>query len=327
MTARATTFFDPNAPSVVLRSLFYKYDKDGSGQLSKEELVSLFQDDLGFTKEQSDAYSLLLDKDGNNEVSFEEFSGWLKSGEQFKNINDKSRYARLYQQLTSLGSIFQQTTFFTHYSEHLSMDASDYLYWFCDFCLSFGKILWSQKQNLQTIFTETTGKEFLILESVERFSRDLLSNHKEEEISLFYKYDKDGSGQLSKEELVSLFQDDLGFTKEQSDAYSLLLDKDGNNEVSFEEFSGWLKSGEQFKNINDKSRYARLKKAVDLFKSYDKDSSGFLDRNEFKTLFQNVGGKPAKLDKALAELDKDGNNRISFQEFLRWLNWVPLENF
>ena len=57
MTARATTFFDPNAPSVVLRSLFYKYDKDGSGQLSKEELVSLFQDDLGFTKEQSDAYS------------------------------------------------------------------------------------------------------------------------------------------------------------------------------------------------------------------------------------------------------------------------------
>ena len=63
------------------------------------------------------------------------------------------------------------------------MDASDYLYWFCDFCLSFGKILWSQKQNLQTIFTETTGKEFLILESVERFSRDLLPNHKEEEIS------------------------------------------------------------------------------------------------------------------------------------------------
>ena len=84
--------------------------------------------------------------------------------------------------MTSLGSIFQQTTFFTHYSEHLSMDASDYLYWFCDFCLSFGKILWSQKQNLQTIFTETTGKEFLLLESVERFSRDL-SNHKEEEIS------------------------------------------------------------------------------------------------------------------------------------------------
>ena len=63
------------------------------------------------------------------------------------------------------------------------MDASDYLYWFCDFCLSFGKILWSQKQNLQTIFTETTGKEFLLLESVERFSRDLLANHKEEEIS------------------------------------------------------------------------------------------------------------------------------------------------
>ena len=39
------------------------------------------------------------------------------------------------------------------------MDASDYLYLFCDFCLSFGKILWSQKQNMKTIFTETTGEE------------------------------------------------------------------------------------------------------------------------------------------------------------------------
>ena len=56
--------------------------------------------------------------------------------------------------MTSLGSISQQTTFFTHYSEHLSMNASDYLYQFCDFCLSFAEIPWSQKQNMQAIFSE-----------------------------------------------------------------------------------------------------------------------------------------------------------------------------
>ena len=39
------------------------------------------------------------------------------------------------------------------------MDASDYLYQFCDFCLSFAKIPWSQKQNMQAIFTETPGEE------------------------------------------------------------------------------------------------------------------------------------------------------------------------
>jgi len=145
--------------------------------------------------------------------------------------------------------------------------------------------------------------------------------------SLFLKYDKDGSGELDKSELVVLFQDDLGFNKEQSEAYALLLDKDGNGNVSFDEFNAWLKSGENFQNINDKSRYSRLKKAVNLFKKYDADNSQALDRDEFKKLFKEVGGKPNKLDAALKELDTDGNERISFQEFLRWLKWVPLDDF
>lgn len=145
--------------------------------------------------------------------------------------------------------------------------------------------------------------------------------------SLFLKYDKDQSGQLNKSELSVLFQDDLGFTKDQSEAYALLLDKDGNAQVSFEEFHAWLKSGEKFKNIDDKTRYHKLKKAVELFNKFDVDRSQALDREEFKKLFKEVGGKPKNLDKALAELDKDGNNIISFQEFLRWLNWIPLEEF
>ena len=43
------------------------------------------------------------------------------------------------------------------------MDASDYLYQFCDFCLSFAKILWLQKQNMQTIFTEIPGEEISLI--------------------------------------------------------------------------------------------------------------------------------------------------------------------
>ena len=38
------------------------------------------------------------------------------------------------------------------------MDASDYLNQFCDFCLSFANILWLEKQNMQTVFTETPGE-------------------------------------------------------------------------------------------------------------------------------------------------------------------------
>ena len=110
--------------------------------------------------------------------------------------------------------------------------------------------------------------------------------------SLFSKYDKDGSGQLNRQELKGLFVDDLGLSKEQAESYSFLLDKDGNGSVSFDEFNAWLHSGEQFKNINDSSRYYKLKKAVELFKSYDKDDSGALDKDEFEKLFLAFGGTP-----------------------------------
>ena len=145
--------------------------------------------------------------------------------------------------------------------------------------------------------------------------------------SLFLKYDKDESGKPNHHELSTLFKDDLGFNKEQADTYSLLLDRDGSSNVSFEEFKSWLNSGEKFQNINDKSRYSSLKQAVDLFRRYDTDNSQALDRKEFCKLFIDVGGKEQNLDGALKELDRDGNGRISFQEFLRWLNWIPMNDF
>ena len=66
---------------------------------------------------------------------------------------------------------------------------------------------------------------------------------------------------------------------------------------------------------------------MDLFRRYDTDNSQALDRKEFCKLFIDVGGKEQNLDGALKELDRDGNGRISFQEFLRWLNWIPMNDF
>ena len=88
----STSYFDKNVPQVVLRSLFMKYDKDGSGVLNQSEVRQLFQGDLGFTKDQAEAYSMMLDKDGSQTVSFDELHQWLSSGEKFRNVNDKSRY-------------------------------------------------------------------------------------------------------------------------------------------------------------------------------------------------------------------------------------------
>ena len=139
--------------------------------------------------------------------------------------------------------------------------------------------------------------------------------------SLFDKYDNDNSGILEESELRTLFQDDFGLSSNEAEAYCLLIDKDASGGVAFDEFNSWLKSGERFNSLQNKSRFSIMQHAVELFKSYDRDHSGALDRSEFSRLHADVGGKPEGLVLALNQLDKDGNGQIYFYEFMKWLNW------
>ena len=98
------SYFDKDTPTVVLRSLFSKYDTDGNGVLGVDELNTLLKEDLGLTSEQADIYSLVIDKDGSRSISFDEFASWLRSGERFSNVSDISKY----QQMCKAVEIFRQ---------------------------------------------------------------------------------------------------------------------------------------------------------------------------------------------------------------------------
>lgn len=144
--------------------------------------------------------------------------------------------------------------------------------------------------------------------------------------SLFHKYDTDGSGNLGKNEMLNLLKDDLGLKDEQARACIMLVDKDGCGEVSFNEFITWLRTENGFRNIDDRSRYYKVQKAIELFKKFDKDGNGTIDREEFKQLFQQFKAgncDESQLDNALKSLDTSGDGQISFAEFLAWLNWLP----
>jgi len=145
--------------------------------------------------------------------------------------------------------------------------------------------------------------------------------------SLFSKYDNDNSDQLGNDELKSLFRDDLGLTDDQAEMYTLLLDKDGTGSVCFEEFVKWFRSGEKMKTLDDSSRFACMQKAVEMFNGYDKDGSQSLDKAELSNVLKECGGQPDTVDSAMASLDLDGNGKISFVEFVKWLNWVPMDSF
>lgn len=145
--------------------------------------------------------------------------------------------------------------------------------------------------------------------------------------SLFLKYDVDENGYLDKLELYKLLRDDLGLSSDQAETYYHLLDKDADSNVSYTEFEKWFLSGERFQSINDKCRYHYLRKAIEMFKKYDVDNNLAIDKQEFHQLFSEVGGASKKQEKkAMKELDIDHNGRVSFQEFLNWLNWTTLKD-
>lgn len=142
--------------------------------------------------------------------------------------------------------------------------------------------------------------------------------------SLFQKYDTDGSGRLGKNEMSSMLKDDLGMSPEQAQACILMVDKDGCGEVSFDEFSLWLRTSKGFDNVDKESRFYLIQEAVKLFKKFDKDDSDTIDREEFKELMASLKAcDESQLDSARQSLDTSGDGKISFPEFLNWLNWLP----
>ena len=96
---RTGSFFDDGCPDIALKSLFRKYDVDRNGTLSREELSVLFSEDLGLTDEQSEIYLYILDQNGDDCVSWDEFLFWMRSKERLQNVTDKVRYKMIRQAL------------------------------------------------------------------------------------------------------------------------------------------------------------------------------------------------------------------------------------
>jgi len=84
-------------PLVAIKSVFQKYDSDGSGAIGIPEFKSLCYD-LGvyMTLDEAKLAVELLDKDGVDKISFNEFVEFWRSGDKFKKL-DEAKTERLTQ--------------------------------------------------------------------------------------------------------------------------------------------------------------------------------------------------------------------------------------
>ncbi|KAK7499746.1 hypothetical protein BaRGS_00009087 [Batillaria attramentaria] len=127
---------------------------------------------------------------------------------------------------------------------------------------------------------------------------------------LFEKFDADGNGYLSITEFRNLLKAaDSSLRDSQIAEFFVFLDGPrGDRRLTFEEFT---------KGIEHILDYSAKAKA--LFKKYDTNGDGVLDRDELRRLLRDLsGGKmtDSEMDQILRDADKNGDNKIALDEFI-----------
>jgi len=172
------------------------------------------------------------------------------------------------------------------------------------------------------------------LETLEDDQVSLVHENKDELIRLFKVLDADGNGSIDKEEFMSgvavLNKTCLQGDKKFTDPAKLfdLFDVDGNGEIDIQEFTSVIERSETARNLTnsvDPQKIDVLQKNHEMllmvFQFLDRDGSGTLDRNEFKTGIALLNKRLPLAerfddpDELFNAMDVDGNGEVSINEF------------
>ncbi|XP_031253709.1 calcium-dependent protein kinase 21-like [Pistacia vera] len=164
-------------------------------------------------------------------------------------------------------------------------------------------------------------KQFRAMNKLKKLALKVIAETlSEEEIkglkAMFANMDTDKSGTITYEELKSGMAR-LGSKLSEAEVKQLMeaADVDGNGTIDYIEF------------ISATMHRHRLERDEHLFKAFqyfDKDSSGYITRDELETAMKEYGiGDEASIREVISEVDTDNDGRINYEEFCTMMRSGP----
>ncbi|CAF3428800.1 unnamed protein product [Rotaria socialis] len=125
-------------------------------------------------------------------------------------------------------------------------------------------------------------------------------------------FDSDKSGQISEKELGNVLKAlNIKLNDSQLKTLVLAMDTDKSGQIGFEEFCRVMSESFFKKHSEQELRAA--------FRQFDQDNSGYIQAGELESIMAKMGKrfKKSEIDALLQSLDKDGDAKISFDEFVK----------